>query len=129
MKKVKQVEFAWAENRSGAPDEPQYFAVGFQLKPKPSNPWLALFDLELQRFNENKKSNPEEPECFHSGESKDDKDYVYAECNSVEEIGPLHDTLKQLVRQTNEKLEAAEAKALADKKEIERLIKTLKSDI
>ena len=57
------------------------------------------------------------------------RDSVLAQCSSVEEIGGLHEALKQLVKNTNDKLQAAEAKTVANKNEVERLKQTLKSEI
>ena len=144
MKEVKHVEFLGAENQSKSLGEPPCFSVDFRLVPKPSKPWLVLFELELENFNLDQRiKSSKNSEDQNSGKENADKltwefsrlkefkfgDSVYVNCSSVEEIEPLHEALKQLVRQTNEKLQATEIKTVMDKSEIERLKQKLKSEI
>src|ERR1035437_7132611 len=153
MGKVERVEFIDATKQFGPPNEPARLWVKFNLTPVPDGPWVELFKQKLLKYNLDTKNSLEKGEEFSaSGENDDSSTWkfslekensalthaviVEAHCHSTSEIELLHETLKDIVRRTNgaypnfaEKLSPADAKELAEKKEIEKLKKNLKSDL
>jgi hypothetical protein len=144
MSKIERVEFVDATKQYGHPDEPTRLQVVFKLIPGPNLQWSELFEQKLKQLNEKKNNSDSE---FDSEENKDasvckfsqtgdDEELVEVYCHSVGEIESLHETLKNTVRRTNDEYpkfiaesEADREKELTEKNEIERLKKTLKSEI
>jgi hypothetical protein len=144
MSKIERVEFVDATKQYGHPDEPTCLRVVFKLIPGPNLQWSELFEQKLKQINEKKNNSNSEfyseknenPSVWKFSQTGDDEELIEVYCHSAGEIESLHETLKNTVRRTNDEYpkfiaesEADREKELAEKNEIERLKKTLKSEI
>lgn len=152
MIKVQRVELESAPKELGEDGRP-YLDAAFKLLPAADGIWSDIFRYNLYRFNELKKAERakqnedqgfveplDEPiiqiEINEGKSALAGSIVVSANCHSADQIETLHESLKQLVRETNadypkavERIRAADARDLEQQKKIEALKKTLKAEI
>jgi hypothetical protein len=144
MSKIERVKFVDATKQYGPPNEPTRLYVEFKLIPGPDLQWSELFERKLKQYNRTKNDpdwetgleEAEDLSVWKFSQTGNDEELVKVYCHSVGEITPLHEALKGIVRLTNEeypkfveRLEADHAKETTENNEIQRLKRTLKSEI